>query len=340
MFSAILAIFFLVVLGFLLIGKDQSKRLQTMNFFAYTRSEASISQISDEDKINKETANFQILHGEWFAYTRGLVERYVIYFSPRMLFIDGDYDLRHRVPNFGILYFTSLFFIPLGFIYLLKKNNQGTKLILFWLILAPIPAVLSRDLINVLRAFNFILPLVVLEAAGIYFLVTEILKINRKLFYITIMILSCAIILNFVIFIDRYFIHMPQEYSQAWLYGYKQIISLIPENISTYNKVIMSDSYGQPYIYYLFYKKYPPQQFQNQATLDQPTVDVGTVRKIDNIEFKHIYWSDVKMEKNSLFIGSIDELPDKDIKNFSEYKILGEVNFLDKQPAFRMVETK
>lgn len=338
--GVVLALFFVATVGFLLLGADQSKRLQTMNFFAYTRAEDSVTQIATEDKTTVQNINFQILHGEWFAYVRGLVERYVVYFSPKMLFVDGDYDPRHRVPDFGILYFTSALFIPLGLLYLLRKNNQGSRLILFWLILAPLPAVLSRDLTNMIRALNFIVPLIILDAAGMYFALSEVLKINRRLFYITILVISGAVLFNFLIFTDQYFVHMPKKYSKAWLYGYKQIVDMIPQNTSSYNKVVMSDTYGQPYIYYLFYKKYPPQQFQKQAVLDQPTADVGTVRKIDNIEFKHVFWPDERLKANSLFIGTVEELPDQDVKPFPEYKILGEVKFLDNQPAFRMVETK
>lgn len=109
---------------------------------------------------------------------------------------------------------------------------------------------------------------------------------------------------------------------------------------SAYNKVFFSDAYGQPYIYYLFYKKYPPQQYQKQAALDQSTVDVGTVRKIDNIEFGPIYLPTERQNKNSLFIGPVKELPDSDVLNSPDFKVLGQVNFLDNQPAFRMVETK
>ena len=114
----------------------------------------------------------------------------------------------------------------------------------------------------------------------------------------------------------------------------------VEKDLSKYDKIFITDTYGQPYIYYLFYSKYPPEKFQQQAVLEKENVDVGTVRKIDNIEFRHIYWPGDRGEEHSLFIGTLEELPDQDIKPFEEYKILGDINFPDRQPAFRVVESK
>ena len=66
-----------------------------------------INQISKEDGMDINSPSFQILHGEWWAYTRGLFERYLLYFSPKMLFVDGDYNERDRVPDLGVLYYFS-----------------------------------------------------------------------------------------------------------------------------------------------------------------------------------------------------------------------------------------
>jgi hypothetical protein len=66
---------------------------------------------------------------------------------------------------------------------------------------------------------------------------------------------------------------------------------------------------------------------------------VGSVKKIDNIEFRHIFWPGDRGMKNSLFIGTLEELPDQDVKPFAEYNLKGDIYFLDKQHAFRVVET-
>ena len=331
------ALFSAVMLATILPG--QTNRLSTLNYFAYQRSEEVINTITIEDGFSKYDFGFQILHGEWWAYIKGLVERYLIYFSPKVLIIDGDYSQRHRVPDLGSMYYFSVVLLPLGFIFLLRQKGNASKLLLVWLLLAPIPAVLSRDLINMLRAFNMVIPLEVLQAGGVMFLI-ERLKGKRILLKLVLVLLSTTFLVNFSIYIDRYFIHAPKEYSKYWLYGYKQVIKSLGEKSKQYDKIVFTDSFGQPYIYYLFYSKYPPQRFQNQAHLEQNSADIGTIRRIDNIEFRHVDWPADRGVKNSLFIGTLEELPDKDVKPFSEFTILKDINFLDGQSAFRIVETR
>jgi len=335
---AILVIFFLMI-GFTFLS-GQTSRLSTQNFFAYQRSQDDISTISREDGMDTGSAQFQILHGEWWAYVRGLTERYLIYFSPKMLFIDGDYSQRHKVPDLGALYYFSVILIPLGLVYFLRRGGSETKLLLFWLFISPMPAVLSRDLISTLRALNMVIPLTMLEAAGCFWMVTKIRGIKGGWKYLGILVVTLTVALNFFIYLDRYFIHAPKEYSKYWLYGYKQVLVGLETAKFNYQKVVISDNLGQPYIFYLFYNKYPPDKFQKQAVLDQPTIDVGTIRKIDNIEFRHIYWPVDRGEKRTLYLGSLEELPDKDILPFPEFKILEDINFLNGERAFRIVETK
>lgn len=318
----------------------QSARLSTQNFFAYTRGTEQIDLISSEDGLNKEGTDFQILHGEWFAYTRGLFERYLIYFSPKMMFIEGDYSPRHRVPDLGVLYFFSLVLIPFGVVYLIRHRTKSGVALLLWLLIAPLPGVLSRDLINLVRVLNMTLPLVILEGVGLY-AVFHLLRSRRLLLLPAGIIAGVAILLNVILYLDQYFIHAPVKYSQGFMYGHKEVFETFnTKNLSDYNKVVFTDTYGQPYIYYLFYTKYAPQKFQKQASLEQNTTDVGTIRRIDNIEFRHVYWPGDRGDKKSLFIGTLEELPDQDVKPFKEYTILSDIYFPDRQHAFRIVEIK
>ncbi len=341
-----------LILGFGLIGgivaivlvnvflQGQSNRLQTTNFFAYTRSNETIDQISKEDGLLKNSLQFQLLHGEWFSYLSGLIERYTIYFSPKMLFVQGDYDPRHRVPEMGVLPYYSLILFILGIYFLAIKKSKEVGLIAFYLAIAPLPAVLSRDLINMVRALNLQVPLTILEGAGAYFLI-QIL--SKKTFGKIILIgLIGIFIYIYGMYLDNYFVHMPKEYSQGFLYGYEDSLLLAgaqdKQSWNNYDHVVITDFYGEPYIYYLFYTSYSPQKYQSQAKLEQKSLDVGTVRQIDNIQFRHISWPTERGDKNTLFIGTKEELPDQDVLPFKEYTLIGDINFLDKTSAFRVVK--
>ncbi len=324
-----------------LLFSGQGDRLSTTSFFAYTRSTEQINLVSAEDNLDQQSAQFQLLHGEWFAYVRGLVERYVIYFSPKMLFVDGDYSPRHKIPDMGVLPYYSLLLVLLGFYFLVKQKSKSSVVILLYLALAPLPGVLSRDLINMVRNLNLLIPFTILEAAGFYFLWKSLSR--KKAGIIIALGVVGVMIFNYGMYLDAYFVHQPVTYSQGYLYGYKQSLALadISNNAMTanYDKIVMTDTYGQPYIYYLFYSRYSPAKYQQQAQLVQNSVDVGSVKQIDNIEFRHIYWPGDRGMKNSLFIGTKEELPDQDVKPFSEFRLIGDVDFKDGLNAFRVVET-
>lgn len=326
---------------------NQSNRLASQNFFAYRTSDEAIQKIVQEDGLEIGSPEFEILHGEWWAFASGLIERYVIYFSPKTLFIDGDYSPRHSVPDLGILNLYGLILIPLGFYFLLAekkethllsvKKEKSKAIILFWLFTASIPAVLSRDLISMVRALNLAFPFIILEGFGLYFLVTKLSSLTKIKNYLVSSALLTIIAANLLLYTDFYFVHLPKELSDGWLYGYKQVLSALPDT-SKYARVVISDAYGQPYIYYLFYKQYPPEKFQSQAVLEQSTTDVGTVRKIDNIEFRHINWPDDRGLENTLLVGNELALPEQDLITEKKTKKLNEITFLDGKNAFKIVE--
>jgi hypothetical protein len=245
-------------------------------------------------------------------------------------------------------YYTLVLFV-LGIYFLTTLKSKGVGLVVLYLIIAPLPGVLSRDLINLVRALNLLIPFTILEAAGLYFL---IVTLYRSMIGKVVLVGAISLMIGiYGMYLDSYFIHTPAQYSQGFLYGYKEALGLAgisktDGTLSTeatqwdrYEHIVMTDTYGQPYIYYLFYSQYDPAKYQKQAQLDRNSVDVGSVKKIDNIEFRHIFWPGDRGMKNSLFIGTLEELPDQDVKPFAEYNLKGDIYFLDKQHAFRVVET-
>lgn len=322
-------------------GLGQSNRLATLNVFAYPRTSEIIDLISKEDKLDQNSLMFQLLHGEWFAHTRGLFERFLLYFSVKMLFVDGDVSFRNRVPDLGLLYYFSAVLIPVGFFGLVRAKTKMSLLLLVWWVLAILPAVLARDLINVIRSFNMVLTLSVLEGFGMYYIFAKLWRYKN---IISIPLITGVVLLmlaNFLIYLDRYYVHAPIEYSFGWVYGYKALFAYLNDpQVAKYPHVIITDDYGQPYIYYLFYNQYDPAKFQAQASLDQGSIDVGTVRRIDKYEFRRVdRWADRSLH-NTLLVAIPLDLAPEEIARESNWTTLKEINFLNGKPAFRIVESR
>ena len=184
-----------------------------------------------------------------------------------------------------------------------------------------------------------IIPLSIISAFGAYSIYQQTAKIKSLLKVSLWGILIIFYLFSFVRYLDMFIVHLSKENSQYWQYGYKEAMEYVFKNKDWYEKVIFTQKYMQPYIYYLFYNKYEPSVYQSKAKLtEDPHGDVGTVERLDNIEFRNIYWPKDRLIKNRLYIGNQYELPEKDIVS-TESRLLGKIYFLDGETAFHIVET-
>jgi len=107
---------------------------------------------------------------------------------------------------------------------------------------------------------------------------------------------------------------------------------------SSYASILISYSFCL-YIFGFFIINYDPSSYQRQALLtENPYGDVGSIEGFDNIEFRDVYWPNDRSLKNSLFIGTEEGLPLRDI-NPDEAIIIKEIIFKNGKIAFRIVET-
>ncbi|MBM3205314.1 phospholipid carrier-dependent glycosyltransferase [Candidatus Shapirobacteria bacterium] len=312
-------------------------RLKVMSLFSYPREEGEVQEILKQDQDNQ--IYFKIFHSEPLALFRSFLHRYFNHFSGKFLFFEGDWSsARHGVPYAGVLYYLDLVFLLAGAFWLIKKNTFSTKFIWFWLLVAPLPAALSRDSIQATRSLNMVWPLMVVLGVGMW----QIFEWLRKQKKLAAVFWSLVLILGylwcFFYYLDQYYLHYPRQSSQYWQYGYKQLISEIAPLKNNYSQIIMTPQYGQPYIYWLFYNRYEPAIYQQKAQLKESLVgDVGRVEKLDNIEFRPVFWPSDRNLKKTLLIGTELELPLSEI-DLNQTTILTEVRFLNGNLAFRVVE--
>lgn len=338
LFVPILVGFILINFG-LFIGQT-SGRIKVMSLFSYRRPLAEVQKIKNEEDESRKWA-FPIFHSESLSFLRGFLGRYFNYFSGRFLFFEGDWSSkRHGPPYTGMLLLTTLPFLGLGIYDLFsRQRNNLENFLLYWLLVAPIPAALTRDSIQAVRSLPMAIPLVFLTATGVdYFL---FLIKSAKFLFLGKLILILMLSLNLIYYLDLYFVHYPLNSYREWLVGYKEIMTLVKEKQKLFPKVIITQKLGQPYIFYLFFLKYPPQDYQKQAYLvENSSGDVGEVRKINNLEFRPIYFPADRGLSKALFIGDEFELPSADILGNDKFQVLKEIKYPDGSIPFRIVGTK
>lgn len=206
--------------------------------------------------------------------SKNIILNYFENFSPKFLFVTGDTNPRSQVPGMSQLYFIDAMFLIFGILYIGKSKNPKLYLILGLLLLAPIPAAITKENPHALRSILMSPILSVITALGIYYI-----SRSHKL-------LITVIVGVYLIFCQMYFVNYIKNYNSlsksAWQYEYKEIFEKQKEGC-------VNDQYAQPYIFGLYYNKVDPNYFISTRTLN-PVNDWGfsTVAGFGNYTFEKI----------------------------------------------------
>ena len=222
-------------------------------------------------KLYKEDSGLSRLQA---VGSKNIVQNYLKNFSPEYLFISGDANPRSQIPNRSQLYIIDAIFLVLGIIYIVKSKNPKFYYLLGLLLLAPIPAAITKENPHALRAILMSPILSVLSAFGVYYLTK-----SKK-------ILLIMVIGIYIFLFGSYFAKFIGNYNDltisAWQYEYKEIFEKQKEGC-------VSDEFAQPYIFALFYNKVNPNDFIKTRELN-PVNDWGfsTVKSFGNYTFPKI----------------------------------------------------
>lgn len=210
------------------------------------------------------------------AATQSIIKNYLSHFSFNFLFIKGDSNPRSQIPGSPELFLIDLPFIVLGIIYIFKKGSLKYFGILTTLLVSFIPAAITKESPHALRSILAAPTFAVISSLGIYFSL-ELFRKNKKY-------LLTGIISLYLICFGVYYYKFITKYnlltSADWQYSYKEIFT-------TQKEGVVSDKYAQPYIFALFYLKYPPEGFRE--TVKYNPVDkwgFSLVSSFDNFQFK------------------------------------------------------
>jgi len=292
-----LFIFSIFIVSRLLTASD-SNRLKVLSIFSYPRTDSQNNQLISYSS----PFQYKLFNNNTIFFTRYIFQKYFNHLSPYFLFFKGDWsNPRHSAIYTGILLLPSIIFLPLGLISI-KTKSKINVFFLFWLLIAPIPSALTRDSITAVRSASLAIPLTYFTSQGLIYFYSKISKYKNILIFLTIV----GYFLSFFYYRDLYFNHTVKTHPSDYLYGYKQAVEYINKNKSNYKNIYLSDFYGQPYIFYLFFSQYPPQQYQKNAKLVSDSVDVGKIENIDYIFFQtHQFLPD---QIDDLTIYSKDEI--------------------------------
>ena len=229
--------------------------------------------------------------------SKNILTNYLANYSLSFLFSKGDPNPRSQIPGSPQLFPIDAVFILLGLVYIFKNKDRKYLFILIALVLAPIPAAITKEAPHALRSILMAPILATVAAMGIYFLLGYVKKYGK--------LALVVIVFIYLDFFGSYFYQFISRYNDLssgdWQYPYKLIFQKYADTFDQYNQVYISDEYAQPYIFALFYGKTDPTYFVNSKQLN-PVSDWGfsTVKSFGKFHFIKDCNSD--FEKNSLVL--------------------------------------
>ena len=306
----------LLFAGIFIIGLSggSSTRILDVSIFKTSLLEASSERIKAiNGGMNPTLA--RVIYNKYQAGIRHFAGNYITYFSPQFYFSQGPAESTYgMIPGRGVLYWFELPILIIGFIYLAKNiSSKFVMTVVFWLLLAPIPAALSIGPGYAANRAVIMLPaLQIASALGLCYLIVWIDSIKyKKTVFAT---LGVMIFSFFSYFALDYFMLSPQKSAQGMLYGNYEALKYVSENYSG-RQIIVSRRLSEPHMYTAFANKWDPADYQenskhwNYKDMKLGWVDQMPEYRLGNYVFKNINLNDY-VNRNVVLVGKPDEFPE------------------------------
>lgn len=228
---------------------------QTSIFNVNSGVELTLKQLIFDEGPN-HIIRARIFHNKIIGYSREFIKQYLKYFSPNFLFLQQGLPRRYQIPDNGLLYITSLFFIFLALINLnltqlsrnLRERKGLIKYGLLILLISPIPAALTiDDTPNIHRSIFLTVSYTLFSSYGFYIIRKNIKRWQPYLYLITL-----ASIFELLYFSHQYINHVSNQQGLYRNDGSKQLILYLKKSQSKYSRIFIPDQKTLA-LYYLFY---------------------------------------------------------------------------------------
>ncbi len=259
----------------------------------------------------------KIADNKVFLFTSTFAKNYTAHFNINFLYNNGTETQYSILPQRGLDYVFGVLLLILGLFRILKYRDKNGFLIILLLLIAPIPDSLTGAG-HYGRASIMIPFLLIIEGIGLFYLIELIsrpdYKYLKKLSYIFI---SFIVFFSVFIFWINYTTYFKNYYSLYSQYGYEDLMKTVFSQRNKYDRIYISRHLNdtKQYVYYLFYNKYSPSNFQKKVNVSFHEASDGwiSVDKIDNIYFVQnlptISTFSAQMNYTALFISNPVDFP-------------------------------
>ena len=266
--------------------------------------------------IEKGLRIFTPFDNRRLVYALIFLRGYFVHFDPNFLFLDKSIEKFHA-PVMGLLYLFELPLLLVGTYILVKRWSQGSAVIFWWLLVAPVAAAFTLQLPHPVRTLVFLPAFQIVSAVGL-------VAVWEKTRYARVGILF-IILLSFVYYLHQYFIILPVEDASDWYVGRREMVQKLASIEHQYDKIIVSNTLDFPYIFFLYYRQVDPAEYLRSGG----TVSGGFTEqnnRYGQYEFRSLSPSQRSGLEKVLFVG----LP---LEVFKQNLVVSTINYPDGSPA-------
>ena len=215
----------------------------------------------DQD-LERDNLFGKYLHNRRVEITKTYFSNYLSHFNLNFLFLEGDGELRHHAKNIGMLFLFQLPLLIFGLYRFFQKIDKGKLFIFLWFLIAPLGAMTGSETPHAIRSYPMVIPLVIFAAFGL----VELWKIltPKKIYRL---IIVFVILFSSLMYFDEYFKHYPIYSASSWQFATNEAAKLTNDLDRKYDRITVdSHNLEQAYIFWLFYTKYDPADYQRYGS--------------------------------------------------------------------------
>ncbi len=290
-----------MVFNFLLLDKFKAKKvmlsLVLSAFFVALSFPVYNFAFSAKDSRYK-TSSILFEKDKKLATIKKVVLNYMVALNPKYLFLSGDPNSRSQIPNYPQVNLLEGVTLLYGLLHIVKLKNKSDWLILVLLILSILPTSLSKEPQNALRSLPIVPFLAIIEAIGITAFIEKYTKYGRRIALIFVML----VLLFFTNFLVKFYGSYNQLSAEGWQWAYKDIFVSYRVDFENFDHIVVTDHYGQPYIFALYYNAYDPITFRSTLAYNQTRrFATSVVSAFDKYIFTNIDYYNLPSGKSLIF---------------------------------------
>lgn len=234
-----------------LLSPQARLRFTEVNIF----TDASVVETANT-RIQRENGSLiaELVNNRRVGYARSFLIHFMDNLQPDFLFVKGDGNPKFSIQDVGELYLIEAPLLVMGIFALLLSYPGIAVFLIYWIVAAIIPAATARETPHALRILNSLPTWHIFVAYGILSVYRYVSK--GKTVYC--LLLVTLYLFSITYYLHNYYRHYPIEFSGEWQYGYKEALRSIAPISQKYDKIVITDSIGRPYMYTLFYTKTDP----------------------------------------------------------------------------------